>query len=191
MPEGLPAAEVDASALLGAAMIHVVRPEVLLEVGQRVQHGAGFQQGDPNPHSGQDVGDRSTARARSDHHHFVLFGGLLDVSHGGIQAQPGEKLNLASQPWRAASEGRTGTRLWQAHSRRSARFRVPAGTIETKRSAAQRTAQASTSKPCQVILAPTASILGQASSCSLETAHVARWASVSNAISISYMVEDS
>ena len=78
---------VDATALLGAAMIHLVGPEVLLEVDQRVQHGAGFQQGDPNPHSGQDVGDGSTARPRPDHHHLVLFGSLLDVSHGAIQAQ--------------------------------------------------------------------------------------------------------
>ena len=77
MAEGLTAPEVDASALLRSPMIYVVGPDVLLEVGQRVQHGAGLQQGHPNPQPGQHVGDGSTARAGPDHHHFVLFWSLL------------------------------------------------------------------------------------------------------------------
>ena len=107
MAEGLSTPEVDASALLRSPMIHFMGPDVLLEVGQRVQHGAGLQQGHPNPQPGQHVGDGSTARAGPDHDHFVLFRTIFDVSHAGIQTQLDENWNLSSRRSQAASKGRT------------------------------------------------------------------------------------
>ena len=47
------------------------------------------------------------------------------------------------------------------------------------------------SKPCQVILAPSSSTLGQASWCSFDFAQAARCFSVLNEISISYLLLDS
>ena len=55
----------------GAAMIHLVGPDMLLEILRRIEHGSGFQQRDVDAQIGEHLDHRAAAGARPDHHHIV------------------------------------------------------------------------------------------------------------------------
>ena len=63
------------------AMIHLVRPDVLLEIFRRIEHRPGFEESDIDAKICQDLHDSPAAGARPDDNHVVHLGTSLNLKH--------------------------------------------------------------------------------------------------------------
>ena len=65
----------------GPAMVHLVRPHMLLEIFHGIQHRPRFKQRDVDAEIGEHFCHRPAARARPNHHHVVHLGTTLNLEH--------------------------------------------------------------------------------------------------------------
>ena len=73
----------------GAAMIDLVRPDMLLEILHGIEHGPGFQQRNVNPQIRQYLHHRPASGARTNHHYVVHLWTALDLEHFIPNITPG------------------------------------------------------------------------------------------------------
>ncbi len=74
-------AEVFFSMRSGAAMIHLVRKHVLLEILGRIEHRSGFEEGHAHPEVGEDLDGRAATGAGADDDNIKNLRTALDLKH--------------------------------------------------------------------------------------------------------------
>src|SRR5439155_25306003 len=78
------ASEIAGAPFAGAAMRHLVRPHVFLEILGWIQHWTGFQQGDIHSQIGQYLCRGAAAGSRADDHHVVNRCAADDLKHSEL-----------------------------------------------------------------------------------------------------------
>ncbi len=77
----------------GAAMVHLVRPDMLFEILHGIQHRPGLEQRHVDSQIGEHFGDGAAAGAGANYNHVVHLGTALDLQHDSdyITARGGQR----------------------------------------------------------------------------------------------------